>query len=72
MTIDQTALSIYVVMARDACDALEMIQECSDLVALALLYEMLGDLGNPSTDAELNKIFAGPVQRRLEALGGKS
>ncbi len=27
---DQTALAIYVVMARDIGDALEMIQECQD------------------------------------------
>jgi hypothetical protein len=67
---DQTALAIYIVMARDAGDALEMIQECQDREALGLLQAMLTATGNPDTDQELNSFFVRPVSQRLDQLGG--
>ncbi len=67
---DQTALAIYVVMARDIGDALEMIQECQDREALGLLQAMLIATGNPDTDQELNALFVRPVGARLDQLGG--
>jgi hypothetical protein len=70
MPSDQTALAIYVVMARDVGDALEMIQECQDREALGLLQAMLTATGNPDTDQELNALFARPVSQRLDQLGG--
>lgn len=66
----QTALAIYVVMARDPGDALEMIQECGDREALSLLQGMLTVTGNPDTDHGLNNIFVRPVSQRLDQLGG--
>ena len=70
MPSDQTALAIYVVMGRDVCDAIEMIQECQDREALRLLHAMLTATGNPDTDQELNALFARPVSQRLAQLGG--
>lgn len=69
MTHDQTALAIYAVMARDAGDALDMIQECEDHETLSLLLAMLTVTGNPNTDHTLNALFVRPVQRRLAQLG---
>ena len=70
MPSDQTALAIYVVMARDVSDALEMIQECQDREAQELLQAMLTAIGNPNTDQKLNALFARPVSQRLDQLGG--
>ena len=69
MTSDQTALAIYAVMARDAMDALDMIQECQDQEALSLLHAMLAATGNPNTDHGLNALFVRPVRQRLDQLG---
>jgi hypothetical protein len=66
----ETALAIYVVMARDVGDALEMIEECQDREALGLLQAVLTATGNPDTDQELNALFARPVSQRLDQLGG--
>ena len=70
VTSDQTALAIYIVMARDAVDALDMIQECQDREALGLLQAMLTATGNPDTDQGLNALFVRPVRQRLDQLGG--
>ena len=67
---DQTALAIYIVMGRDAVDALDMIQECQDREALSLLQDMLTATGNQDTDHGLNALFVRPVSQRLTRLAG--
>lgn len=64
---ERTALSIYVAMARDASDAMDMINECRDRGALETLHKMLTntEVGIPRRDSQLNEIMAGPVSRRL-------
>lgn len=62
------ALAIYVVAARDACDALEMIEECASPATLAILRDMLEAPGSEKTDRSLNLLLAGPVERRLAEL----
>jgi len=62
------ALAIYVVAARDACDALEMIEECASPATLAILRDMLEAPGSEKTDRSLNLLLAGPVGRRLAKL----
>lgn len=47
-----------------------MIEECSDVGALGALVKMLQAPGSARTDHELNALFLGPAQRRLEALLG--
>lgn len=69
MSSDTTALAIYVVMSRDASDALDMIAECKNSEALRLLHGMLTATGNPDTDHGLNTIFVRPVRQRLDQLG---
>lgn len=63
---DQTALGIYVVMARDWSDALTMIQECNDKTALEILLQMLTVEGSGCSDSELNRLFVEPVKRQIE------
>jgi hypothetical protein len=65
---EQEALGIYVVMARDASDALGMINECTDREVLAWLLKLLKSSGSPNTDRGLNELMVGPVERRLEEL----
>ncbi len=65
---DSVAVGIYAVMARDACDALEMVQACDDRRALELLRSMLTHPGGQNTDRGLNSLFVGPVERRLGRL----
>ncbi len=62
---DRCAVGIYAVMGRDPTDALEMINECSDVRVLDTLHKMLTNEGSAKTDKELNAIMAGPVARRL-------
>lgn len=62
------ALAIYVIMARDWSDALEMIQECSDRKVLDTLLAMLKDDRRSDTNRELNALFVEPVERRIAAL----
>ncbi len=65
---DAEALAIYVVAARDACDALEMIEECASRATLTILRDMLEAPGSEKTDRSLNFLLAGPVRRRLAEL----
>lgn len=62
---DRRAVGIYVVMGRDPTDALEMINDCSDVRVLDTLHKMLTNNGSGQTDKELNALMAGPVARRL-------
>lgn len=67
---ENTAISIYAVMARDVCDAIELIQECGDREALAMLLQMLElEREAADTDVKLNRLFVDPVKRRLSILG---
>lgn len=63
-----SAVAIYVVMARDACDAMDMITECSDRSALDLLLAMLEASGSARADKSLNELFVPFVKRRIEKL----
>ena len=65
---EQNALAIYVIAARDAADALDMILECEDLEVLDLLYAMLTHKGTGNTDTILNEILTGPVKNRADEL----
>ena len=65
---DRVALSIYVVAGRDPIDAIEMLGDCNDWVAVDMLLQMLTGKGSTATDRELNAIFVGPVSRRLDQL----
>ena len=67
---DRTAVTIYGVAGRDPTDAIDMILECEDLRALETLLKMLTSAGSARTDHALNKILAGPCERRLTALRG--
>lgn len=66
-TAEQTALGIYVVMARDSVDALEMIQKCGDREALTLLALLVNTETN-CIDLGLNVIFVDPIERRMNEL----
>ena len=68
-TLEREAVAIYAVMDRDPSDALDMILECENRSALEMLLKMLKH-ERPGTDVELNRIFVGPVERRLSALEG--
>ncbi len=68
MSDGSAALAIYVVMARDWCDALDMIKECSDVAALKDLLVILKHPGMDRTDKSLNAMFVAPVERRLAGL----
>lgn len=65
---DRDAIGIYAVMARDACDALDMINECANVRTLETLHAMLTAPGTERTDKELNALMAGPVKRRLDVV----
>lgn len=63
---EDEAVRIYVVMARDPADALEMINACTDASTLRTLHKMLTtNLDRPGADHELNAMMASPVKRRL-------
>lgn len=67
---EKHALAIYVVMARDWSDALEMVGECDDRECLQTLLEMLEEgTNNSAEDRELNEAFAPIVARRLTQCG---
>lgn len=67
---DLAAVGIYAVMARDIEDAIDMVNECTDVRTLETLHTMLTTKGRPNTDQELNDLFAGPTKRRLEEVKG--
>lgn len=67
---DRQAVGLYAVMGRDPTDALEMINECSDVRILDTLHKMLTTEGSAQTDKQLNRIMAGPVERRLARVRG--
>lgn len=62
---NSTALGIYVVMARDWSDALDMIQECEEKPALEMLLAMLTLEATEADDRKLNELFVEPVKRRI-------
>jgi len=61
-------LGIYAAMARDIGDALDLINECEDIPLLSGLALVLETPGGPTTDHELNALFAPIVRRRLAKL----
>jgi hypothetical protein len=68
---DRTALGLYVVLARDACDFIDMVIEETDVEALKTLYLML-TTPNPNWDPkekELNDLGGGLVKGSLEKRG---
>lgn len=66
---DRDALGIYVVMAHDVSDAIDMINDCKCARTLATLLEMLTGAGSERTDRELNRLMVGPVERRIREIG---
>ncbi len=66
---ERTAVGIYAVMARDPLDALDLISECEDRIALEVLEKMISLAHErPGTDNELNALFRDPVARRIAGL----
>lgn len=65
---DRRAVIIYAAMGRDPTDALEMIDECTNVRTMETLHKMLTNRGTDKTDTELNKIMLGPVMRKRDKL----
>ena len=68
VTADREALAIYVVMAYDIIDALDMVIECTVIRTLEILLTMLELPGDVNTDRVLNGLLVEPVIRRLDVL----
>jgi hypothetical protein len=68
MNSDQKAVGLYAVLARDACDFIDMVNEEKDTQALQTLYLMLtvpNDKHDEKTN-ELNKLGSGMLGRILD------
>ncbi len=66
---DNLAIALYAILARDACDFLDMAKEANN-ETLKTLYLMLATpQDNPRVDQELNSIGANFVKRTLENRG---
>ena len=66
------AIGLYAVLARDACDFIDMVNETKDEEALKTLYLMLTFKDNPNTskdDLELNEIGASILEGILDKRG---
>jgi hypothetical protein len=71
LRLDQEALAIYVVAARDISDAIDMINECGDSRILDTLLAMVTAPGSANTDTDLNMLLVGPVTRALAEMMGE-
>ena len=68
---EHRAIGLYAVLARDACDFIDMVQEEQRPEVLRILYEML-TTPNPdmsSRDKELNEIGARLIESILRGRG---
>jgi hypothetical protein len=64
---EQIALGLYVVISRDACDFLDMLNEETDVEAIKTLYLMFATPNPKSSerDRELNRLGASLVKSHL-------
>jgi hypothetical protein len=68
----RAAIGLYAVLARDACDFIDMVNETEDEEALKTLYLMLSFKDNPNVskdDLDLNEIGASILGRVLDKKG---
>lgn len=61
-------MGIYVVMARDVSDALDMVNDTDDKDVLQILLDVLELPNSDEDNRELNSLFIEPVRRRLFSL----